>query len=264
MRDFIGEFAQLLSEAADLSRQAAEVAAGGDLGGALQLESQAETLRRRARVRARNAAAAAAVGTQGFQRETGREVTIAALNELNVPVSPRAIAEYALARFEKRIDYRALASLRRDEMRAWSSPRTHRPVYVVPALEGRRFLAIRGKLTLSEWQLDRRLVGPWSERVDALRATLNIVAHYAWVVKQHPSRGAPLETVLRAYGATVPGAIESEEFDVGKLRHATQAELDVLGPEDAAWRAEAAARAEQLSEQERLWGCEPPAAVRRR
>jgi hypothetical protein len=45
------------------------------------------------------------------------------------------------------------------------------------------------------------------------------------------------------------------------VRQAARAELDVLEPEDMAWRKKAASRADRLGEQERLWGALPPAPV---
>jgi hypothetical protein len=250
--------ADLLAEAAQLSAEAAKLAARGDVDSALRLESQAEVLRRQARRRARSVPV---LPTPDPRRETGRNVTIAALNELGVPCSPKSVADYAIARFGKALDYRALASLRRDEFRAWSSPRTHRPVYVVPALEGRRFLAIRGKVALSEWSLERRLVGPWSERVDHLKATLNVASHYAWVVGHERAHASSFGELLWSYAVTIPGAIEGEQLDDERVRRAARAELEVLEPEDAAWRTKAAVRAKLLGDKEQLWGAEPPSVV---
>ena len=177
--------ADLLAAAAAVSTRAAETAAAGDVEAALRLEREAEALRRQARLSARRAAPPAASVGAG----TIRDMTIAALNELEVPSAPKALSDYGRIRFDSFLNYRALTSLRRDEQRAWNS-RSHRPVYVVPALEGRRFLAVRGKLALSSWPLAQRLIGPWSERVDHLRATLNLASQYEWLAGQDPERAA--------------------------------------------------------------------------
>jgi hypothetical protein len=51
--------------------------------------------------------------------------------------------------------------------------------------------------------------------------------------------------------------------DPARVEAAAQAELEVLGPEDRAWRAEAATRArEQLDDAQQLWGVDPPSVVR--
>jgi len=251
------DVAKLLDEAATLSARAAALAAEGKVQQALELESQADSIRRRARLRARRPARAELLAGRG----TGRDLTIASLNELGVPSSPKDVADYAFARFAQRLDYRALASLRRDEQRTWQSPRSLRPVYIVPALEGRRFLPIRGKVTLSEWPLDRRVIGPWSERVDHLKATLNVATQYAWVSENNKANSERLGDLLRTLAATIPGAATDRKIDLNRLQRAAQNELEVLAPEDTTWRKKAASRAENLSEQERFWGARPPTAI---
>lgn len=252
------EVADLLAAAAAVSTRAAETAAAGDVEAALRLEREAEALRRQARLSARRAAPPAASVGAG----TIRDMTIAALNELEVPSAPKALSDYGRIRFDSFLNYRALTSLRRDEQRAWNS-RSHRPVYVVPALEGRRFLAVRGKLALSSWPLAQRLIGPWSERVDHLRATLNLASQYEWLAGQDPERAARLSTLLGHYGETIPGARAADETepDIDRIRRATEAELGQLEPQDQDWRAEAAARADRLGEEQQLFGARPPTAL---
>jgi hypothetical protein len=254
------DVARLLADAAAVSARAADTAAAGDVEAALRLEREADALRRQARTMARREAVPLTAPPAGG---TIRDVTIAALNELGVPSAPKALSDYAGIRFDTFLNYRALTSLRRDEQRAWQSPRTHRPVYVVPALEGRRFLAVRGKLALSVWPIARRLIGPWSERVDHLRATVNLAAQYDWLAEHDPPRADRLAMLLARYGATIPGASADEPRapEVERIRRAAEAELAQLEPEDEEWRAEAATRAGQLRDLEQLFGARPPAAV---
>ena len=136
-------------------------------------------------------------------------------------------------------------------------------MYVVPALEGRRFLAVRGKLALSSWPLGRRLIGPWSERVDHLRATLNLASQYEWLAEDDPEHAARLSALLERYAGTIPGALDSgeTETDIRRIRHAAETELAQLESQDQTWRAETAARAEQLPEVEQLFGARPPTAL---
>src|SRR5579863_2440436 len=127
--------AQLLSKAAELSRNAADLAQCGQVEQALQIEQEADQIRKQARkvaVDTQRKAAGTTV-TQGGQFSTDkgpglRAATIAALGELAVPSAPRTISEYVLARYGTEIDHRALPSLRRDEARSWSSPKSIRPV----------------------------------------------------------------------------------------------------------------------------------------
>jgi hypothetical protein len=260
------DVAALLLDAADLSARAAALADDGAVEEALALEDQADRLRRRARSRARiNARAealaaqqngtAAPIGTRG-PANSAREVTISALNELGVPSAPRAVADYAAARFAADIDYRALAALRRDELRSWASPRTRRPVYVVPALEGHRFLPVRGKIALSIWPLADRLIGPWSERADHLRATVNVARQAGWLMDAHPEQAEPLLSLLARYAQTIAGAAGMEP---PRVEAAAAAELAVMGEPDTEWRAEAAQRAQAvLDERGLVWGATPP------
>jgi hypothetical protein len=255
--------AELLRRAAELSSRAAALADQGDVEGALALEAEADAFRTRARAQRVTPLTNAVHGVspRKDRPDSVRGITIASLAEIGVPASPREVAEYAGARFATGIDHRALASLRRDEQRAWSSPRTARAVYVVPALEGRRFLPCRGKLALSDWPLGRRLIGPWSERADYLAATENLARQLAWLRNADPEAGGRLASLVKAYAATVPGALSAPggAVDPAHVEAAVAGELAVLGPKDEAWRAEAAQRAEEsLSEAEKLWGAKPP------
>jgi hypothetical protein len=268
--------AKLLSQAADISQQAASLSAAGQIKEALNLEQKAEALRKQARRAAEELAQAApppgakeapkAESRLAGERELSvRAVIVAALSEISVPVSPRAISDYARARFGTEIDHRSLPSLRRDEWRTWSSPRSNRVVYVVPALEGQKFLPVRGKLTLSDWPLERRLIGPWSERVDHLIATLQIARQLAWVERSQPSVSESLRDLVAVFAATVSGAIpDPRTLDPKKVEEAVQAELGVIGPRDQEWRAETARRARSfLNEEQLLWGAAPPQIIRR-
>jgi hypothetical protein len=258
---------ELLAEAAKISERALRLARRGDVEAALRLESQADLLRTRAReerpvqgllpARSRDKPSGS---RRGDQVEGTRGLTISSLVEIGVPASPRAVAEYASLRFGKTIDPRALASLRRDELRAWSSPNSARAIYVVPALEGMRFFPVRGKVALSDWHLRRRIMGPWSERVDHLTATRNLARQLAWLSASDPQAGERLIRLVASYASTVPGAIVHDgNVDPRRIEQAVGAELAVIGPKDEEWRGEAAERAAHtLGDAEKLWGSRPP------
>jgi len=263
------DIAQLLSQAAGLSRQAAELAERGQVNEALQLEQEADQIRKQARKVAADAqkkATAPAPQTAQASSDKGlglRAATIAALGELSVPSSPRTIGEYVSARYGMQIDHRALPSLRRDEARSWASTKSVRPVYVVPALEGNRFLPVRAKLALSDWPLERRLLGPWSERTDHLRATVQVVKLLLWLKKADPQAAERLQTLLALYAASSFGtAINNKYPDPTKIERAATAELGTLGESDRRWRSEAAERARSfLTNEQLLWGASLPRLV---
>src|SRR5262249_4309795 len=149
---------------------------------------------------------------------------------------------------------RAFAGLRRDEHRAWSK-NAPRPTYVVPALEGRFYQPIRGLLALSDWPLERRLIGPWSERADHLAATAQLARQLAWLSERDPEVAQRLAPVVAGMARSIPGAVEGREVDTARVDAAAEAEREALAARDEPWRREAASRArEQLSDEQQLWG----------
>ena len=167
-------------------------------------------------------------------------------------------------RYGTQIDHRALPSLRRDEARSWSSTKSIRPVYVVPALEGNRFLPVRAKLALSDWSLERRLLGPWSERTDHLRATVQVAKLLLWLKEAEPQAAERLQTLLAMYAASSFGtAVNDKSPDPATIERAATAELDTIGESDRHWRTEAADRARRfLTDEQQLWGASLPRGCR--
>jgi hypothetical protein len=185
---------------------------------------------------------------------TTRQTVVAALAEIGVPSRARLLSDYAEARFGERIETRAFAAIRRDERRAWSSG-SPRPAYIVPALEGRFFQPVRGLLAVSDWSLERRLIGPWSERADHLTATAQLARQLAWLDERDPAVARHLAPVVAGMARSIPGAVEDREVDTARVVKAAEAEYDALRTRDEPWRNEAAARARgQLSPEQQLWG----------
>jgi hypothetical protein len=166
------------------------------------------------------------------------------------------VSDYAEARFGNRIDTRAFSALRRDERRAWGST-SPRPTYIVPALEGRFFQPIRGLLALSDWPIERRLIGPWSERADHLAATAQLARQLAWLDERDRDVAQRLAPVVAAMARSIPGALDGREVDTARVEAAAEAELAEVAARDEPWRREAGERArQQLSTTEQLWGAE--------
>jgi hypothetical protein len=254
----VNPIADLLQRAAELTARAAELAAADDLEGAMRLEREADGVRRKARARASRRTPS---GETRPRVQSAREGAVASLNELEVPSSPREIADYASARFGRTVDYRAFASIRRDERRAFDSTRTNRAVYIVPALEGRWLLPARGRFTLSEWPIEQRLIGPHSLRVDHLKVTINIAAQIGWMIQRDVERAEALTELLANYARSIPGAIDETDADPERIAAAAKAELEVLRPDDDRWRAQTAKRVARLPAEQQLWGAAPPHLV---
>lgn len=185
---------------------------------------------------------------------SARQAVTAALAEIGVPCRARLVADYAEARFGERIEPRTFAGLRRDERRAWAKS-SARPTYVVPALEGRFYQPIRGLLALSDWPLEQRLVGPWSERTDHLAATAQLARQLAWLNDRDLAVAQRLAPIVAGMARSIPGAVDGTELDAVRVEEAAKAERGVLASRDDTWRNEAASRArEQLTKEQMLWG----------
>lgn len=242
--------AALLAGAAQLTLRASEALGSGDLAAADALEVRADEMRRRARATISRASHAPR-GSQG--RLSAREQAVTALAEMGVPSPPREIDDFHQARFGISLDVRALASVRRDEFAAWNRDPSSRPAFLAPALDIRFFRPVRGPMTLSSWELEQRILGPSSPRVDHLRLTCRLAKLAARLVGEP---GQALAAMASRYAQTVPGAVEHAQLgDPARIMDAAARELAVLGPQDEEERAAAAGRArEQLQEAEILWG----------
>ncbi len=185
---------------------------------------------------------------------SARHVVAGALAEIGVACRARVVADYAEARFGQRVEPRMLAALRRDERRAWEK-NSARPTYIVPALEGRYFQPVRGLLTLSDWPLERRLLGPWSERADHLAATAQLARQLAWLSGRDTAVAERLAPMVAGLAASIPGALDGPGLDTARVESAAEAERGPLADRDEPWRRESAARARnQLSAEQQLWG----------
>jgi hypothetical protein len=185
---------------------------------------------------------------------SARQVFAGALAEIGVACRARVVTDYAEARFGQRVESRTLAALRRDERRAWDKS-SARPTFIVPALEGRYFQPVRGLLTLSDWPLERRLIGPWSERADHLAATAQLARQLAWLSGRDTAVAERLAPVVAGMAASIPGALDGPGLDTARVEKAAEAELVPLAARDERWRRDAAARARgQLPRDQQLWG----------
>lgn len=259
------------NEAASLSARIAELmgkatqafsAGKGDAGAALQVEAQAlmEQLWRWSKV----AKPPKKDSAKAVAKLSVRERAISVLTELDVPRTPREIAEYAQARTGQAFDARALASIRRDERRSWQS-RKSREAYLVPTLEGQWFLPGLGQLALSFWPLAKRINGPLSARVNHLRACLSLASLLESIEPSSQPQG--LRSLLAQYTRSVPGAHRDvwagpEQLELERVLDAVQRELAPIAEEEQAFRTREAERAARcLNEEQLLWGGDVPQTV---
>jgi hypothetical protein len=196
-----------------------------------------------------------AYGRQAGQRPM-REQVLDTLEEITVPASPRAISEFAAARFGLALPPDRFASLRRDEERAFRKDPTSRPAWVVPAINLAGLTAIPRLVASSAWEPERRLIGSRTLRTNHLRTLLAILRCYEEAQTRRDSKaGLQLRAMARSYAETVPGALPpGEELDVDGIRNLAKAELERINPVDFEERSAAAQRLQALAERYRLWG----------
>lgn len=195
---------------------------------------------------------------------------IATLRLVQRPLAARFVTQIARARFGYDIDPRALASMRRDELRSYRAYAENpegaksKGELVVPALSFDRYTSVRSVLALSDWDLSRRLIGPASPRVDVLLATQTLSR---LVLKNPAAPWAPdVERLVVTIGRSLMPFIDrSTAPNAQMVWAAADAELKAIAPEDRAERDDAASRARaQLSDEQLLFGVANLGAVARR
>jgi hypothetical protein len=188
-----------------------------------------------------------------------RQQAVDALSELGVPANPALIAEFHRARFDSELAPRALASIRRDELRAFRAKSSTRSMWVVPALTT-HLLPARGYLALSSWPAWLRIHGTRSAQVDALRVLLVLLDTLAGLSAAGSDRlravrelrRIRLTNLLVRLGVGVPGI--GPTVDQESAREALQVELDELAAKDRAERDAAALTLSTVYEVQRLFG----------
>lgn len=195
----------------------------------------------------------------GAAATPARQQAVDALSELGVPANPALIAEFHRAHFGSELAARTLASIRRDELRAYRAKSSTRSMWVVPALTA-RLLPARGYLALSSWPAWLRILGTRSARVDTLRVLIVLLDALAGLSAAGSDRLRAtrelrrnrLTELLVRMGVGVVGIGQTVDHETA--REAIQDELDQLASKDRAERDEAAATLSALDEEQRLFG----------
>lgn len=182
-----------------------------------------------------------------------REQVYEALSLLQVPAAPKLIATVHEAFFGSTFPTTKVTSLKRDEERSFRTSPFARPYYICAALSADYLSPSRGLLAVSTWQLERRIIGSLSPRVDFLTAAIRV----ADAIERIPTPPLTARRLLQRFAASIPGAsgeIHDQE-DPGVVRQAADAELSVHSDADSRMRREAADRARrQLADAEQFFG----------
>ncbi len=187
--------------------------------------------------------------------KTVREQVLDILDEVGVPLAPSTISEFAMATTGADVAASRFASMRRDEERAARRDPTARPAWVAPALGTARLTAIPRLLTSSAWQLERRLVGARSLRVNHLRTTLAFLDRFERLLAAAAPQAGQVEGLMLRYARGVPGAVFSgESSDPARVRNVIEGELAAIEADDREERQQAAAKLSRYGGQQQIWG----------
>jgi hypothetical protein len=188
-----------------------------------------------------------------------RDTVAEVLHLLGVPLPARAVSEVAAVVLDRSVPAARLASIRRDEERAYRRRPTARPEWIVPALNTVNLTALPRLVALSSWEPERRLIGPRSPHVNHLRILVTLIDQ---VERRSPS-SASLQRFVALIGRLAAPLPESREVGardgLTRLRRAAEEELALIEPVDRADRARAARLLLGLSAHEQLWGRLPEA-----
>jgi hypothetical protein len=184
-----------------------------------------------------------------------RETVAEILHMVGVPLPARLVSELAAVILDRQAPAARLASVRRDEDRAFRRRPTARPEWIVPALNAINLAAMPRLLALSSWEPERRIVGPRSAHVNHLRAVLALIEQAkrrSWTPTQHQRFLA----LLRRLAAPVIGGTQVSSIGLERVADAVREELKLIEPEDRRDRAQATRLLMDLGPREQLWGRE--------
>lgn len=190
-----------------------------------------------------------------------REHVHQALTVLGAPALSRLIRAVHEAFGGEPLDLPRPAVVRREERRAFADGPA-RPYYLCAALCHDRLAPARGLLAPSVWPVERRVVTPYSPRMDALTQVLGVAGH----IQRLSAAGRPVPDaawrLLHRLARSVPGAVDpaGARPDPARVIGAARREAAVDERDDTLERYAAARRAAALTETRRLFG-EPPGAA---
>ncbi|GAB3124561.1 hypothetical protein GCM10027160_46060 [Streptomyces calidiresistens] len=226
-----------------------------------------------ARVRRRLRAVETAAGEGSDRSDAGRrpparDQVRRALVLLGAPAAPKLLSTVHRAFFDEPIVPSRIASLRRDEERSFAARGAARAPYVCAALTHDRFAPVRGLLALSDWPLERRILGPLGPRVDHLTHVRNLALRVRDIRAAGGTESPAAADLLRRFALTVPGSHRTDDGpdpapDPDLLARAAEAEARLHAAVDDRHRHTAAARARaQLPLDRQLFGAAPLQVIR--
>jgi hypothetical protein len=181
------------------------------------------------------------------------------LEFLGIPTTPKVVAAVAEARTGVALDSRALASVRRDEQAAWRRDRdAGRPPAprLAPGLHHEGIEPVRALLTVTSWDLPRRMVTPLSPRADHPALVLTLLAEADRLEAVDNDAAERVARLAARYAVGIPGAAPFASGPDARdaLGRAATQEHARFAEDAATERAQAARRARIVDDTARVWG----------
>jgi hypothetical protein len=178
-----------------------------------------------------------------------RDAIVVGLEKVGVPSSPARIAGIVREFFGLIVSTSQFASFRKADERSYHRGPRNR-VYIVPALSAADLSGMAGTVTLSDWPLERRIIGGYSQRADALRVIANAYKTY------RETRDGASAAIIRLVARELP-SIGKHAPDLDAMGKAAAADLTEIDAADAGERRAAAHRAGNFDTATQLFGRAP-------
>jgi hypothetical protein len=182
-----------------------------------------------------------------------RDAIVIGLEKVGVPSSPARISAIARDLFGLIVSASQFASFRKADERSYRRGPRNR-VYIVPALAAADLSGMAGTVTLSDWPLEQRVIGGYSQRADALRAIANAYKTY------RKTSDAGSAAIMRIIARELP-SIGKHAPDLDAMGRTAAADLEKIDDADREERRAAALRAAQFDPATQLFGRAPLALV---
>jgi hypothetical protein len=182
-----------------------------------------------------------------------RDAIVVGLEKVGVPSSPARIAGLVRELFGLIVSTSQFASFRKADERSYRRGPRNRS-YIVPGLAAADLSGMARTVTLSDWSLERRIIGGYSQRADALRAIANAYTTY------RDTGDGGSAAIMRIVARELP-SIGKHAPDLDAMGKTAAADLEKIDAADRDERRAAALRAAQFDSATQLFGRAPLALV---
>jgi hypothetical protein len=183
-----------------------------------------------------------------------RLLVLDALEDLGWMAYSREVAQYCEALYGRRIPSERFGTLGYDEMRAFGTGASTRPVWLCFGVTHNRHEPIKRLLGRSDWPLEWRIVAPTSGRVQHLKITANL-CDLALRAREAAADPEMLRTMAMDHARDIPGVrVRRDTPDFAGWRDVARELLAELEEKDEAARRESAERLARRPAYHQLFG----------